>query len=254
MPATLTTARLRLTPVGDHDPAPLHAHWNDPRVARFLWDAQPVATATVADLIARSHHTFQTNGWGLWALRPGPDPQAGIAPIGVCGLCPFDHGPGVELLYSLAPTHWSQGLATEAATAVLTHAFETVGLEEVVATTDDANEPSLRLLTRLGAIPTAQVRVGPTPTPASPSLAPSGPSQGGCKQVRPPNPPRGRGPEVPERRRCSPACSIRPPDAGRPSRAGVAARSPELVTAFRDRLDGAVPAACGSEADLVVGG
>ena len=69
MPATLTTARLRLTPVGDHDLAPLHAHWNDPRAARHLWDANPVPTATVAEVIARSYHTFQTDGWGLWALR-----------------------------------------------------------------------------------------------------------------------------------------------------------------------------------------
>jgi Acetyltransferase (GNAT) domain len=81
--------------------------------------------------------------------------------IGVCGLCPFEHGPGVELLYSLAPSHWSQGLATEAATAVLAHAFDTLALPEVLATTDDANQASLRLLTRLGAVPTSRIRVGP---------------------------------------------------------------------------------------------
>jgi hypothetical protein len=45
--------------------------------------------------------------------------------------------------------------------AVLAHAFDTLGLEEVVATTDDANEPSIRLLTRLGAIPTTRVQAGP---------------------------------------------------------------------------------------------
>jgi [ribosomal protein S5]-alanine N-acetyltransferase len=163
MPPTLSTARLLLTPVEDDDLAPLHAHWNDPRVARFLWDASPVPSATVADLIARSQQTFRANGWGLWAIRPAPP----VAPalIGICGLGPFDHGPGVELLYSLAPTHWSQGLATEAATAVLSHAFDTLGLDEVVATTDDANTPSLRLLTRLGATPTTRVQVGPDTYP-----------------------------------------------------------------------------------------
>ena len=81
---------------------PLHAHWNDPRVARFFWDASPVPTSTVADLIARSQQTFRSNGWGLWAVRPAP--PAAPALIGVCGLSPFDHGPGVELLSSLAPT------------------------------------------------------------------------------------------------------------------------------------------------------
>jgi [ribosomal protein S5]-alanine N-acetyltransferase len=163
MPPTLATARLLLTPLEDDDLALLHAHWNDPQVARFLWDANPVPTPTVADLIARSRQTFQTHGWGLWAVRPAP-PAAPVL-IGVCGLCPFDHRPGVELLYSLAPAHWSQGLATEAATAVLTHAFATLGLDEIVATTDDANTPSLRLLTRLGAIPSPRVQVGPNSYP-----------------------------------------------------------------------------------------
>jgi RimJ/RimL family protein N-acetyltransferase len=158
MPPTLATARLLLTPVEDADLTPLHAHWNDPRVARFLWDANPVPTSTVADLITRSQQTFRSHGWGLWVLRPAP--PAAPALLGVCALSPLDFGPGVELLYSLAPTHWSQGLATEAATAVLTHAFDTLGLDEVVATTDDANAPSLRLLTRLGAIPSPRVKVG----------------------------------------------------------------------------------------------
>lgn len=70
MSPTLHTARLVLTPVGDHDLAPLHAHWNDPQVARWLWDASPVPLQTVADLIAHSNGTFRTAARGLWAIRP----------------------------------------------------------------------------------------------------------------------------------------------------------------------------------------
>jgi [ribosomal protein S5]-alanine N-acetyltransferase len=161
MPPTLRTARLLLAPVEDQDVAALQAHWSDPRVARFLWDANPVPTSTVATLVARSRHTFETVGWGLWALRPLAAPVTDAPLIGVCGLCPFEPEPGVELLYSLAPTHWSQGLATEAATAVVSYAFDTLELPQLVATTDDANKASLRLLTRLGATPTTRVQVGP---------------------------------------------------------------------------------------------
>jgi RimJ/RimL family protein N-acetyltransferase len=118
MAPTLHTARLVMTPVGDHDLAPLHAHWNDPQVARWLWDATPVPLKTVSDLVARSTQTFQHAGWGLWALRPATEAPL----IGACGLSLFDPAPGTELLYSLAPTHWSKGLATEAATAVLAYA------------------------------------------------------------------------------------------------------------------------------------
>jgi [ribosomal protein S5]-alanine N-acetyltransferase len=174
MPPTLRTPRLLLSPLQDRDLTALHAHWNDPQVARFLWDAAPVPLPTVADVIARSSHTFQTSGWGLWSLRPAGDPPL----IGVCGLSPFQHGDGVELLYSLTPSHWSKGLATEAATAVLTHAFETLALPEVLATTDDANTPSIRLLTRLGATPAPRVRSGPHTYPCftiRPGMLPSGP-------------------------------------------------------------------------------
>ena len=156
MPPTFHTPRLLLCPVEDRDLTPLHAHWNDPRVARFLWDANPVPLRTVAEVIVRSAHTFQSSGWGLWSLRLTAESPL----IGVCGLSPFEHGEGIELLYSLTPSHWSQGLATEAATAVLAYAFDTLALPEILATTDDANTPSLRLLTRLGATPAPRLQVG----------------------------------------------------------------------------------------------
>jgi [ribosomal protein S5]-alanine N-acetyltransferase len=174
MPPTIHTARLVLTPVTERDLAPLHAHWNDPQVARWLWDANPVPLQTVADLIAHSTETFRTAAWGLWAIRP-----ATAAPlVGACGLSAFEPSPGIELLYSLAPTHWSKGLATEAATAILAYAFDVLTLPEVLATTDDANTPSLRLLTRLGATPAPRVRSGPHTYPCftiRPGMLPSGP-------------------------------------------------------------------------------
>ena len=174
MPPTLRTPRLLLSPLEDRDLSALHAHWNDPQVARFLWDANPVPHQTVAEVIARSSQTFQTSGWGLWSLRLTAESPL----IGVCGLSPFEHREGVELLYSLAPSHQSQGLATEAATAVLTYAFDTLALPELIATTDDANHPSLRLLTRLGATPAPRLQVGPNSYPCftiRPRYAPSRP-------------------------------------------------------------------------------
>ena len=178
MAPTLHTARLLLTRVGEQDLPTLHAHWNDPQVARWLWDAEPVPLPTVAALITRSTRTFDQSGWGLWALRRARD-----APLlGVCGLSPFEHVPGgVELLYSLDPTEWSRGLATEAANAVLAYAFEVLALPEVLATTDDANTPSISTLTRLGATPAPRLQAGPDTYPCyrlhpqPPRYAPSEP-------------------------------------------------------------------------------
>jgi ribosomal-protein-alanine N-acetyltransferase len=174
MAPTLRTPRLLLTPVGQGDLDALHAHWNDPQVGRWLWDGNPVPRQTVADLVEASARTFQSAGWGLWALRQA----AGTPLIGVCGLAPFDPAPGIELLYSLAPTHWGMGLATEAATAVLAHAFDTLALPEVFATTDDPNTASIRLLHRLGATPTTRLQVGDRTHPCfliRPGMLPSSP-------------------------------------------------------------------------------
>src|SRR5215211_5737860 len=99
MPPTIHTARLVLTPVSERDLAPLQAHWSDPRVARFHWDAQPVPAQTVAAVIGRSAQTFTDAGWGLWALRPTHHAPL----IGVCGLSPFDPPPGNQLPYRPTP-------------------------------------------------------------------------------------------------------------------------------------------------------
>ena len=165
MPPTLRTPRLLLSPLEDRDLVALHTHWNDPQVARFLWDASPVPFQTVADAIARSSRTFQASGWGLWSLRPAAE-EPGL--IGVCGLSPFEHGNGVELLYSLTPSHWSQGLATEAATAVLAYAFEPSPSPRswppptTPTPPPSASSPASEAPRPPGSSP------APTPTPASP--------------------------------------------------------------------------------------
>ncbi|MFL6187498.1 MAG: GNAT family N-acetyltransferase, partial [Actinomycetes bacterium] len=75
MSPTLHTARLVLTPVGDHDLAPLHAHWNDPQVARWLWDANPVPLQTVADLIATApRRSAPPHGASGPSAQPPPPP------------------------------------------------------------------------------------------------------------------------------------------------------------------------------------
>jgi ribosomal-protein-alanine N-acetyltransferase len=73
--------------------------------------------------------------------------------IGFCGFRYFyqpDQSRQVELLYGLAPTDWGQGLATEAARAVLNYAFRTQLFRRVYARTDEPNHASVGVLRRLG--------------------------------------------------------------------------------------------------------
>jgi len=70
--------------------------------------------------------------------------------IGFIGLSVPSFMDAVEIGWRLIPAWWNRGLATEGARAVLRHAFADLGLEEVVAFTVPANEPSRRVMEKIG--------------------------------------------------------------------------------------------------------
>jgi len=85
------------------------------------------------------------HGWTLWPVIHRED---GVL-IGSCG---FWDGfpPDVEIGWRVLPEYWGQGLATEAATAVLGYGFETCAFDRVVAVAQPANRPSIRVMEKLG--------------------------------------------------------------------------------------------------------
>jgi ribosomal-protein-alanine N-acetyltransferase len=69
---------------------------------------------------------------------------------GFCGFRYIDDSPDIELLYGLLPDYWGQGLATEAARAVLEYGFDAVQFRRIYARTDVPNRASVRVMERLG--------------------------------------------------------------------------------------------------------
>jgi RimJ/RimL family protein N-acetyltransferase len=72
------------------------------------------------------------------------------AGVGMCGVLKRDALPDPDLGFSFFPEFWSQGYALEAGRAALHHARGTLGLGRILAITTVDNEPSMRLLARLG--------------------------------------------------------------------------------------------------------
>jgi RimJ/RimL family protein N-acetyltransferase len=144
----LHTPRLILRRWRPEDRAPYAALNADPEVMRFF---PSTLTRERSDAHAdRIERHFAEHGFGLWAVEvPGE-----VAFIGFVGLDvpTFDahFTPAVEIGWRLARTHWGEGYATEAAWAVLHDAFCRVGLAEVVSMTAVPNEPSQRVMQRLG--------------------------------------------------------------------------------------------------------
>ncbi len=60
------------------------------------------------------------------------------------------HGLQAELGWTLDPAHTGRGYATEAATALVSHCFKTLGVRRVVASVFADNTASIRLIERLG--------------------------------------------------------------------------------------------------------
>jgi RimJ/RimL family protein N-acetyltransferase len=102
------------------------------------------------EMIDRLEAGFEHDGYGFWAVEI----SATGSLAGFVGLSPvsgeMQFGPAVEVGWRLGRERWGQGIAREAAEAVLSHGFGPLGLGEIVAYTTVGNLRSRRLMERLG--------------------------------------------------------------------------------------------------------
>jgi len=145
---TLRTPRTLLRPWRDADRAPFAALNVDPRVVEFL--PGPLTREASDALVDRFRAHFERHGFGPWVLEiPGRIETAGF--VGLLETSFQAHfTPCVEIGWRLAPAAWGHGYATEAASAVIEHGLETLGLPEIVSFTVPANTRSRRVMERLG--------------------------------------------------------------------------------------------------------
>ncbi|MGA5820359.1 GNAT family N-acetyltransferase [Kitasatospora sp. NPDC094028] len=143
----LRTDRLILRRWQDSDLEPWAAMNADPEVREHLGD---LLTREQSDAsVARFRTEFDERGYGWWAVEV---PATGEF-IGFAGLDRVDDGmpfAGVEIGWRLARSAWGQGYATEAAVAVLSFGFETLGLPEILAVTTATNLRSQAVMRRIG--------------------------------------------------------------------------------------------------------
>jgi RimJ/RimL family protein N-acetyltransferase len=144
----LQTPRLLLRRWRRSDRAPFAAMNADPAVMQFY---PALLSAAESDALADAiEGALAARGFGSWALEiPGVAPFAGFVGLSVPSFAaPFT--PCVEIGWRLARAQWGRGYATEAARAVLAHAWHAVGLDEVVSFTATGNVRSRAVMARLG--------------------------------------------------------------------------------------------------------
>lgn len=142
----LETDRLVLRRLSVEDAGFILELLNEPAWIRFIGDR---GVRTLED--ARAYiqkgpmEMYARCGFGLYLteLKDG-------TPLGLCGLVKRDFLPDADLGFAFLSRFWGKGYAYEAASAVMTHAKATLGLQRIVAITTPDNESSIALLEKAG--------------------------------------------------------------------------------------------------------
>ena len=145
---TIETSRLLLREWRDEDLEPFSRMNADERVCEFL--EKTLTPEETRAMVERNRADFQEQGFGLWAVEV----KHGPAFIGYTGLgvpsFQAHFTPCVEIGWRLAYAHWGKVYATEAAQAVLSHAFTRLGIAGIVALTVPNNRRSRAAMEKIG--------------------------------------------------------------------------------------------------------
>ncbi|MET9228161.1 GNAT family N-acetyltransferase [Lentzea sp. NPDC003310] len=145
----LKTDRLLLRPFEPTDLDDFYAYRSRPEVFRYLY-GESVTREECAELLDKliADHELKAEGDRLALAVHLPDENRVIGSTVLKWRSEKDRQG--EIGYSLNPDFHGRGYATEAARAVLELGFRDLGLHRIVAECDPRNEPSWRLMERLG--------------------------------------------------------------------------------------------------------
>jgi RimJ/RimL family protein N-acetyltransferase len=143
-PPTITTARLRLRARTLADLEPIVEMDADPTVRQFI--GGPLDRATHREEVRRRIVEGRPEPHASWAIEWRDHPGF----VGLCHLSHSDEAGLTQIGWRLHPSAWGQGVATEAARAVLTRALGPIGFSAIVALIAPENRASIRVAEKIG--------------------------------------------------------------------------------------------------------
>lgn len=154
----LRTDRLTLLPLADEH-LELEVELDaDPEVLRYLWGRARTRDEVIASHAERMALGRRVDGLGYWmAFRHTGEKAVAAGEFVGLMMLPPAHGPDqpddptiAELGYRIVRSRWRQGYASEASVELLRHAFEDVGMRQVIAQTMSVNTGSRAVLAKVG--------------------------------------------------------------------------------------------------------
>jgi ribosomal-protein-alanine N-acetyltransferase len=149
---TLHTPRLVLRALRMDDLDDLYEYASDPELARYTpWDHYRSLEEAHADLVAYvaqyESETMGVRGMGNWGIEHRADGKL----IGICNFTYWrTRHRRAEIGYAISRRYWGQGLAVEAAQAVINFSWERMNLLRIEATCLVENMPSQHVMQKLG--------------------------------------------------------------------------------------------------------
>lgn len=144
----LETKRLVLRHQTYDDLDALWALYCDPEIIKYIPDAPRSRKEAKEELEWHMNGHPKHPELGLWATLYK---QTGRF-IGRCGLLPWmiEGQQEIEVAYTIAREYWGQGLATEAARAILQYGFEQLNLSRLICLIDPENFASQKVAEKIG--------------------------------------------------------------------------------------------------------
>ncbi|MEM8531521.1 MAG: GNAT family N-acetyltransferase [Chloroflexota bacterium] len=147
MNVILETARLTVRPFTLDDASFIVRLLNEPSFIEHIAD---MGVRTLNDARNYLHEkplaSYKHHGFGLWRVGLKDSDE----PIGMAGLLNRETLDTVDLGYAFLPEYFGKGYAFEVTSAIMTYARTRLGYRKVVAVVHANNEPSIRLLRKLG--------------------------------------------------------------------------------------------------------
>ena len=144
----LETKRLLLRRQNIKDLDDLWALYRNPEITKYIPDAPRSREEAKEELEWHMNGHPRFPELGLWATIHKETGKF----IGRCGLLPWtiDGQSEVEVAYTIAQEYWGQGLATEAAQAILNYGFELLNLSRLISLIDAENIASQKVAQKIG--------------------------------------------------------------------------------------------------------
>ena len=144
---TLKAQRVHLRWLRDEDVPALFSIFGNPAVTRYWGHPAMPDVKAAAALLENIRTSFTERSLFQWGVALSETDSI----IGTCTLASLNlKNRRAELGYALAQSYWGQGYITEMLRVLLQFAFSEMQLHRLTADTDPNNQPSIRLLERLG--------------------------------------------------------------------------------------------------------